>query len=128
MNSTVDDLDSYSVCIMVPDALRIALAVLGHGRDHVARVDVDRNNGICLVTVEWSVRCCEQSEDLEIPLAVLASEDVKHATEMWVAEQDVEKAQQRLVEMESNIRWVRESLEKAQAKLADLSSNAQVNA
>lgn len=119
--NVLDEIDSYQIRTNtpeVPDALKKVLEVLGHGHDHVARADVDRDRGVCEVAVEWYIRGCHQGEDYEIPLSVLTADDVTHAARVWKADTEVAACQQRVREAETSLRWARESLKESEQKRA----------
>lgn len=85
----------------VPAAVRVFAKVMGHERDLVDRIDVE--DGTVRIKFRWSVRCCEQDEEYDVPLSVLTAPDVAGATERWKLTCDLREAESKLEERRRDV-------------------------
>lgn len=89
------------------------------GSDRVTRLVVGRE--VVQFTTEYSVRCCAQSDDFELPIHIVDAEDPIRAAKVWGIEKGVREAEAEVSQVESVLAGARQRLEAARARLDELS-------
>lgn len=93
------------------DALLIAAGLGSIKHDHVVRID--ENSDHFEIYTEWSARGCAQTSEYELPYSIVDAADPLAAAVTWARSQAMAKAQRRIDEAESSLRYAQDAYKKA---------------
>ena len=101
----------------IDEALEKIDAVLKAGslgsieHDRVVRIEACRDH--FEIHTEWSARGCAQTSEYELPYAIVDAADPLAAAVTWARTQAIAKAQSRINEAQTSLRYAKEAYEKA---------------
>lgn len=98
------------------DALLIASGEGSIANDHVVRIDQQRDRFV--IHTEWSARNCAQTSRYDLPYSIVKADNPLAAAVTWARTQAIAKAERRLEEAKSSMRYAQDMYDKACAMSA----------